>query len=204
MNLSEIRDNIRAECDIKGLREYQTLIDWMVNQELIRMTGKAKYADLWTQVITTAATPAVYTFPLPSDYLLFESLIYQQQPLSANTLGQWPLAQGFQNGWIVAGGVQGWNTTWGYPRYYARAAGNMTVYPYQGVQIGDNFILSYYKKVIISLDTDEIPVPSLELPIQLQVIGRLQKMTDTAKASVSLRLAESARVDTRAREAGAS
>jgi hypothetical protein len=53
------------------------------------------------------------------------------------------------------------------------------------------------------LDTDEVPVPMLENPIQQFVIARMLKMTDTAKAAFQLKLAESARIDTRVQAAGA-
>lgn len=203
MLLAELRALISSEANIKGLREYQTLIDWLINQELFRLTGKSKYAAMWEQATTTISVVPIapYTFALPTDYQLIDTLVYQQNPLSNNSLGQWTLYKGNVNGGLLTESPI--SSSFGLPRYYARQASNLSVYPWAGIQLGDNFILSYYKTVTLQNDTDVFPVESLEQPIQLFVIGRLLAMTDTQKATLALRLAETARVDSRVQETGA-
>lgn len=190
MVLAELRDLVRAEANIQGLKEYSTMIDASINQELSRLTGKSKYEELRAQQIYTTTGIAQNTFLLPVDYQHIISATYNA--FNSNQTCQ--LGKG--NATMLEVVKCGW------PYYYARQGLNLIVYPYMDVAVGDILTLDYYKKVILTLDADSFPVPSLELPVIQFVIARMLSMTDTRKAQFAAEKAEETYRDTRAENAG--
>lgn len=194
MNLSELRDLIRAETDIQGLREYQNLIDNLVVQELRRLTGKSKYTELSEDYVFTSSVVNTFSFSLPSDFQLFGSLIYQPNTAVNNFCGNRPLAKGFQDGYLTRIN--------GFPQFYARKANTLFFYPYNSMSIGDSMLLSYYKRPDLMLDTDEFPVESLIPAVSTFVMSRMMMMKDTSKGIALRQTAELLWKDTRSEHAG--
>lgn len=190
MVLAEIRDLIRGESNIQGLKEYGTIIDAAINQELSRMTGKSRYEDLRTSTIFTVVSTEEYAFPLPVDYQHLISVSYT----AYNSNCTYQLGKG------LASQVE--LNRWGRPRYFARYASQLFVYPYPDIDVNDIFQLDYYKKVILVNDADEFPVISLEQAVIQAVMARMIAMTDTSKAQFAKQLAEEAYKDSRAENAG--
>lgn len=193
MNLSELRDLIRAEASIGGFEEYTNLIDFQVNQELQRFTGKSKYEELRTSTTFTVSTAESHLFALPDDYQLFDSLLFTPANVSL-PFGPVTLSRGIVGRFSL-------NSS-GAPLYWARYGAQLQVYPYTDVAINDTLFLSYYKKVTLTLDTDEFPVPSLEKAVQQAVMARLVRMKDSRKAQQFKAEAQEAYLDSRAQNAG--
>lgn len=191
MNLSEIRDLVRAEGNIEGLREHQTLIDNVINQELQRFTGKAKYSELRTNFTYNLIADAEYQLSLPADFQLFDALLYYRSDDLEKGL---ELSKGNLHGY-----ERGQN---GHPIYFTRYGLNkIYIYPATDTLIGDRLVLSYFKKPEMLLDTDSLPVPSLEAAVQQAVMGRILRMTDTRKAQLATQESKQAFFDSRAADA---
>lgn len=190
MVLAEIRDLIRGEANIQGLKEYGTIIDAAINQELSRLTGKSRYEDLRTFVPFTTSADEQFTFSLPEDVQHIVSVSYTAYNSNCS--------------YLLGRGVSSFvELHWqGFPKFYARSGANLLVYPYSNIYINDAFQLDYYKKVILTLDGDEFPVISLEQPVIQAVMARMLAMTDTTKAQFAKQLSEEAYKDSRAENAG--
>jgi hypothetical protein len=195
MVLAELRDLIRAEAMIQGIREYQNLIDWLINQELTKLTGKHKYSDLITSYIFTASVDQTSSFSLPSDYQLLENMMYLPNP---DINPQWTNAKQLVKG-IYSTFLQNFQ---GYPNFYVIQGQTIFVYPYTAFNTGDQINLSYYKRPQLLNDSDVIPVPALENVLQLFVMARMWFMKDTAKGQVMRGMANEALIAARAEYAG--
>lgn len=194
MNLSELRDLIRAEATIGGLRQYDPMIDAIINQELFSMTGKSKYEELSENEVFTSPANCTYQFNLPSDFQLIGSIVYKRpltDPCFSSILSP---ANIQKNQWELY--------SYGRPLYYKRVGMQLWVYPYTEFYSGDTLGFTYYKKPLLLLDTDEIPVPQLEKALIQAVIGRMLMMTDSKRAQVALAQANRAWQDVRAHNAG--
>ncbi len=194
MNLSEIRDLIRAEANIEGIGEYSTLIDALINEELQRVTGTAHFAELLTETTLSVAANEQYEFDLPADFQLLDRIIYVPSEASRAFSGPFPLDRGFPRGWLT-------NTN-GRPQFYSRFGSKLRIYPYTESYLNDELSLSYYKKVTLSADTDEFPVDSLLPVVRQYVMGRLLAMTDSKKAMLARQNANTAYIGSRAENAG--
>lgn len=194
MNLSELRDLVRAEATIGGLRQYDTMIDAIINQELFSMTGKSKYEELREDILFTSPVDATYQFDLPSDFQLIGSIVYKR-----------PLTDIGYSSILSPANIQKnlWEKyQYGNPLYYKRVGPQLWVYPYTEFYAGDTIDLVYYKKPLLVLDEDELPVPQLEKALIQAVIGRMLMMTDSKRAQVALVQANRAWQDVRAQNAG--
>lgn len=191
MYLAEMRDLIRAEAGVEGLKSYTTLIDSIINQEYQRLTGKSKYVQLYTTATLTPLVDESHTFDLPTDFQHWAAVRYF-----------YPLTD--PDGVELYAGLPGRDgeITEGYPKYFYRNALSILFYPYGGILIGDSFILEYYKKQTLSVETDEMLIPSLETVVMQFAMARMLRMTDTKKAMLVKRDAEQAYLDTRAENAG--
>lgn len=197
MNLSEIRDLIRAEANIEGLDEYQTLIDNLINQELQRLTGLAPYAELLTEATLTWTVDGQFDFDLPTDFQLLNRIIYVPNPTntaSAAYGNPFPLDKGFSQGFQTCPN--------GVPQFYHRFGTKLRIYPYLSSYTGDSLTLSYYKKPELVLDGDLFPVDSLIPPVQQFVMARMLRMTNTQKARDTQANANQALIAARAQNAG--
>ncbi len=189
MNLSELRDIVRSEANIQGLRENQNLIDNHINQEFQRFTGRSKYPELLTSTNITL-TAAQQSINLPANFQLLEGLVYQKyQCTHGIQLGK-GLSLSFQTGQN------------GTPKYYSRFGQSFNLFPSVDVQAGDTLILSYYKKPELLVDADELQVPSLETAIIQAAISRILRMTDSKRSVMARQEAERAFVNTRAESQG--
>src|ERR1700761_5586849 len=113
MVLAEIRDLIRGEANIQGFKEYRSIIDAAINQELSRFTGKSRYEELRTSTVFTTTTTEQFSFPLPADYQHFISISYTAYNSDRTCL----LGKGISS--FVERQCTGW------PRYYARSGANL-------------------------------------------------------------------------------
>lgn len=193
MNLSEIRDLVRAEASIAGLRQYDTMIDSIINQELFSITGKSKYAELIEDEVFTSPVDCTYQFSLPVDFQLIGSIVYRR-----------PLTDVDFSSILSPANIQKnlWETNkLGRPLYYKKVGLQLWVYPYTEFYMGDTLDLTYYKKPLMVLDTDEFPIPQLEKALIQAVIGRMLMMTDSKRAQVALAQADKAWKDVRSHEA---
>ena len=190
MFLSEIRDYIRVEGEIKGIGEYSVLIDYLINTELRQYTGKAKFNEMQvpSPVVFTISDPTVNSFTLPSDFQLFDFVVWAR-PDDTNIT---PLN-------LTPG--RGISFGHGIPEYYRSQGANFFVYPFSDLCLNDTITLGYYKTVILQNETDEFPVPSLEKAVIQKVISRLPTIS-TAKQQSCLAEAKQAFLDARAEYAG--
>lgn len=193
MNLSELRDLIRAEANINGLDEYSNLIDNLINQELQRLSGKSKYTELLFSVGYAATVLEEHSFDLPSDYQLFDYLAFTRynDPDPQHIV---VLDKGISQGLFSRPN--------GTPQFYIRGSATFTIYPYTEIVIGDSLLLSYYKRPELLDDDDLFPVPSLESVVQLYVIARMWRMKDTARSREAFAAADRAYRDSRSEYAG--
>jgi len=191
MNLSEIRDLIRAEAGIQGLDEYTTLIDAILNQELQQITGKSKYEELRTNFTFTSIADGMYEFDLPEDFQLFADLYFFQN-------GDDP-----ELGRSLVAGIRGRSAVniAGYPTYYVIMGRKLQVYPYTDFYLDDYLKLAYYKKPVLVNDTDEFPVPSLEKSVQQAVMARMLRQVDTKRSQMAKADANEAYLASRAENA---
>lgn len=196
MNLSEVRDMIRAEASIEGLGAYTNLIDNLINQELQRLTGQAPYEELYTETPLTF-TLGQFQFPLPADFQILARIIYVPYPT-----GNAP--QAYANLFTLSKGTGYGSTTnpCGTPMYYHRSGMTLRVYPYTNAVVGDVLTLSYYKRPQLLLDSDLFPVESLVNVVQQYVMARMMAMTDSKKASMIRQNANQALIASRAENAG--
>lgn len=194
MNLSELRDLIRAEATIGGLRQYDTMIDAIVNQELFSMTGKSKYEELREDETFTSVADNTYQFDLPSDFQLIGSIVYKRPLTDPNFSSILSPANIQKNQWE--------QYSYGRPLYYKKVGMQLWVYPYSEFYSGDTLDFAYYKKPLLVMDSDEMPVPNLEKALIQAVIGRMLMMTDSKRAQVALVQANRAWQDVRAHNAG--
>jgi len=193
MNLSEIRDLIRAEANIQGLGEYTNLIDNLINNELQRITGKSKYTELLEEETYTLAAAEEFEFTLPADFQLFNEVRYSPETVNPPWAVPYPLTQGKETLFIS----EGYKT-----QYWFRKGNVFQVYPYSELVIGDQFILSYYKRPELLADADIFPVASLANVVQLYVMARMMRLRDT-KASLLMKAeADQAYKDSRSEAAG--
>lgn len=194
MNLSEIRDLIRAEANIEGLGEYTSTIDNLINVELQRLTGKSKYAQLLTEYTFTSVADGTFQFDLPDNFQLFGTLSFvpYQNSLAYGT--PYELSKGFEWGYLTQ--------TMGCPKFWHRVGNSFRIYPYTDFYINDSLVLSYYKRPELLLDADVFPVDSLIPAVQQYVIARMLVMTDTKRAALTRQNANSAYLDTRSEDAG--
>jgi len=174
MNLSEIRDLIRAEAGIAGLDEYTTLIDSMINQELQEITAKSKYEVLRTSVTFTSVADETYEFDLPEDFQLVADVYFRE---SANDLPDRLLVAGIRGRTLA--------DPEGAPRNYVIVGDKFQVYPYTRFYTDDAVILSYYKRPVLAADTDEFPIPSIEKAVQQLTMARMLRMVDTKRAQMA-------------------
>lgn len=192
-NLSEIRDYIRVEADIAGLKEYTVLIDAMVNEELRRFTGKSKYPEMWTSTTFTVPDPVVNVFSLPVDFQLFDSVTYIS-------------SEGFSLGWpprnLSHGKVSGFVPAIGKPEYYRRQGNQLFVYPFLDMCLNDQIVLAYYKFVTLQQETDLFPVDSLEKAVIQKVMARMLSKVSSDRAQMANLEAKEAYQDSRAQDAG--
>lgn len=178
MNLSEIRDLIRAEANIQGLGEYTNLIDNLINNELQRITGKSKFTELLNTKTYLLSVEGEFTFTLPDDFQLFNALTYN--PSVVNN----PWAKPYN---LTYSKLLKYDTAIeGKPLYWMRQGNFLFVAPNIDSFIGDEFILSYYKRPELLEDNDIFPVPSLANVIQLYVMARMMRSRDT-KASIMMK-----------------
>ncbi len=169
MKLGELRDLIRAEANIEGVREYQNLIDNIINQELQRMTGLAKFPELQTSVNTTL-TVGQSILDLPNDFQQLATLFYTKLgDTKAKELELSKCIYSVDDRFLT-------------PRYYTRVSTGYTLFPYAGISAGDTTLLVYYYKPELLLDTDELQIPALETAIIQFTMGRMLRMKDTRKA----------------------
>jgi hypothetical protein len=192
MNLAEIRDLVRAEANIGGLQEYQTLIDFIINQELLSMTGKSRYDELREEVTFTSSVDATYQFNLPSDFQLIESVTYKRPSSDPDFTVN--LSKGTKNLWKTQ--------TIGFPQYFKRISGQLIVYPYTDFLAQETLDLVYFKKQILIQDTDELLVTALEKPLIQFTMARMLRMTDTKRAQFAQAAGEEAWKAVRVENAG--
>lgn len=199
MNLNELRDLIRAEANLEGLNEYQNLIDNLINQELQRLTGLAKYSDLLTDFVFTQVAVNNFSFNLPADFQLFSSITYTPY-LTTTTLllgsasPPFTLSPGLDRGWE--------RRPMGIPKFFMKIGRTFKVYPYTDFALNDTLTLSYYKRPELNLDTDIFPVESLIPAVQQFVMGRLLRMRDTRKSQVITAEANKAFISSRGEYGG--
>lgn len=189
-NLSEIRDYIRVEADIQGLKEYTVLIDAMINQELRQFTGKSKYQEMYDTTTFTVADPTVNTFSLPVDFQMFDTLTYVQ-PSDTNTT---PLNLTQGKGLNICAN--------GKPMYYRRQGNVFFVYPYLNLCLNDQLVLGYYKFATLQNETDLFPVESLEKAVIQKVIARMLAKVSSQRAQMAQMEAKEAYQDSRVENAG--
>lgn len=194
MNLSELRDLIRSEADIQGLSEYTNLIDQLINMELQRQTGKAKYNELLVEELFTATADEEFTFDLPADYQLLNKLTFAPAETSRWYANPYDLDKGHPTGYR--------STTEGSPQFFSRVGSTIKVYPYTGIYINDTLILSYYKKPELLLDDDLFPVESLINVVQQYVMARMLRLRNTKASVLVAKDADRAFFDSRAEAAG--
>lgn len=195
MNLSEIRDLIRAEANIEGLGEYTNLIDALVNEELGRLTGTAPYAELITETVLTSLVDATFEFALPVDFQILDRIVFVPNAANPASYGSsYTLDKGLQRGYLTQ--IEG------RPLYYRRFGTKVRVYPYTQFYANDSLNLSYYKRPVLTLDTDLFPVESLIPPVRQYVMARMLAMTDTKKAQYARGNANTALIAARAENAG--
>lgn len=194
MNLSELRDLIRAEANIQGLDEYTTLIDAIINQELQRITGKSKYQELLTEFTYTSALTGTYGFDLPADFQLWDFITFSPIEGSLAYGRPFNLSKGFARGHLT--------NTYGVPQFFHRVGNRFNVYPFTEFYLNDRLILSYYKRPVLLLDSDVFPVESLIPAVQQYVMARMLGMTDSKKSLIVRRNAEGAYIDSRSEDAG--
>lgn len=190
MNLSEIRDYIRTEADIQGLREYTVLIDLIINQELKQFTGKSKYDEMKESTTITLPFPVVNAFDLPADFQLFDTVTWTR-PWDANFT---PLELTQGKGKVICAE--------GHPEYYRRQGNQFFVYPYLGMEPNDQIVLGYYKFATLILDTDEFPVLSLEKAVIQKAMKRMLSKISTQRAELAGQEAKEAYLDSRVENAG--
>lgn len=174
LNLSELRDLIRAEAQIAGIEEKSTLIDSLINEELQSFTGKSKYEELLTSTPLVATNLGQNVFDLPVDYQLFSSVVWTQNVPDPCPL---PLSRGLR--------TQSQTYSRGTPMYYVLAAGKMNVYPWLDATIGDIYTLWYYKLPELILDTDIFPVRSLERAVRSAVMARMLRFVDSKLSNMA-------------------
>lgn len=191
MNLSEIRDLIRAEGKIQGYTESNALIDSIINQELLSLTGKSKYGELFTSAQFSPTDPEQNAFLLPTDFQLFESLTYNE--LGDPNCKTISLTKGRQGRHL--------SYTQGYPNYFFIAKPTFVVYPFSNVLAPDVLTLAYYRSATLVLDTDEVPVASLEKALIGATMSRMLRLVDTKAAQLSKLDANEAYRDSRAQDA---
>ena len=190
MNLSELRDIIRSEADIQGLREYQNLIDNLINQEMQRFTAKGKFPELIEEFSFSFVDDMTSKLEIPVDFQSLQSLTYYPQTVEQGI----PLGGGTSFGFYQNFG--------GSPKFYTRIGNSFYVYPYSNTLIGDSLKLTYYKKPEMLLDTDELQVPILETAIVQAVMGRMLSKVDTNRAQLAKAEANRAFIDARAQTMG--
>lgn len=187
MNLSELRDIVRSEANIPGDIQYQNLLDFIINQELRRFTGKGKYKDLQTTA-EFVMVDEQNSVDVPEDFQLFEAILYQRSAQTTScTLGKGS-AVGF---------LQGKS---GLPEFYSKNGEAFNFYPSTSVVAGDTIILVYYKLPNLLNDEDELPVVSLETALIEASISRILRMSDSDKAMLARQEANQAFRDSRADE----
>lgn len=191
LHLSELRDLVRAEVGISGLQEYETLIDSIINQELQTLTGKAKYCELEMVMVFTSSIDGMFQFDLPADFQLMGSIDYKR-PISDPDFNC-VLSPGSKDLWLTK--------LMGYPQYFRRVGSQIWMYPYTNILSGETFSLTYYKKPSLVLDSDVVPVPSLEKVIQQLAMGRMLRMTDTKRAQMATADGKQTWLETRAQDA---
>lgn len=191
LHLSELRDLVRAEAGISGLQEYETLIDSIINQELQTLTGKAKYSELEMVIVFTSSVGGAFQFDLPADFQLMGSVNYQR--LTSDPNFNCVLSPGSKDLWLTQ--------LMGYPQYYRRVGSQIWMYPYTNILSGETFSLTYYKRPVLTLDSDIVPVPSLEKVLQQLVMGRMLRMTDTKRAQMATADGKQTWLETRAQDA---
>lgn len=196
MVLAELRDLIVAESIIRGVRDYSTFIDNLINAELQRVTGKARYAELLEEEVYTQATDgAIPSMDLPDDFQLLNSFLYT--PYAFSLVG-WPtpftLSLGLMSKWE--------SSIHGIPKFYKRVGNVFRFYPYTEFYANDTLTLSYYKRPELVLDDDVFPVESLINPIQLFVVARMLRMRDSKQARLVYAEAVAALTDSRAEANG--
>lgn len=190
MYLAEIRDYIRVEAGVKGIGEYSVLIDNMINQELRRFTGRSKYFEMQTtETFTISSLPVVNAFSLPVDFQLFDFVTWVR-PWDSNFT---PLNLTAGKGLMIPAE--------GDPTYYRRQGSQIFVYPYLGLCLNDQIILGYYKSQILQAETDEFPVPSLEMAVIQRVISRLPSVSTEEKQAAAME-AKATYIDSRSENAG--
>lgn len=193
MNLSEMRDLIRAEANLEGAKEYSTLIDSIINQELQALTGKAKYAELLSSYVFTSPADQTHSFPIPTDFQLIDSVTFNRfDDINPN------------RGYTLSRGIRGmWQSNInGYPKYYTREAGFFQIYPYTSFFLNDFVTVSYYRKPILILETDEFPIVSIEKAVIQATMGRMLRLVDTKRAQLATQDAEKSFMESRAEDAG--
>lgn len=174
MNLSEIRDLIRAEAGLAGLEEYTTLIDALINQELQQITSKSKYEELRTSETFTSVANETYEYDLPTDFQLFADLYFRD---NSNDLPDRPLVAGIRGRTLA--------DSEGAPKYYVIVGRKLQVYPYTLFYTDDQLVLAYYKRPVLIQDNDEFPIPSLEKSVQQLVMARMLRQIDTKRAQMA-------------------
>lgn len=191
IHLSEMRDLIRGEANIQGLKEYGTLIDSIINQELQALTGKAKYEELSTIQVFSLSVDGQGQFTLPVDFQLMGNVNYtrpnEDPDFSCN------LSPGSKSNYLTH--LMGW------PQYYRRVGSQLLIYPYTDTLLGEVITLQYYKKPILSLDADLLPVESLEKTLIQLAMGRMLRMTDTKRAQMATADGKQTWLETRAQDA---
>lgn len=191
MNLSEIRDLIRAEAGIPGIFEFDSLIDTIVNQELRELTGKSKYPEMLRSAEIIYANDSLHEFPLPEDFQLMDKVSYWHDGDDEGAVEE--LSKGRSNQWR--------SLTMGTPLYYERMGANLQIYPYTDATVNDKLTISYYGFTVLTLDTDEFPVPSLEKATIQFAMARFLRATDTKRAQMAAAEGEKAWRDSRVEDA---
>lgn len=192
MNLSEMRDYIRAEANLSGAKEYSTLIDSIINQELQAITGKAKYADLFIpDFVFTSPADQTHSFDIPADLQILDSVTFNRSD-DINPQRGYTLSRGIRGMWQVNAN--------GYPKYYTRENGFFQIYPYTSFFLNDFVTLGYYKRPTLQAETDQFPVQSLEKAVIQATIGRMLRLVDTKRAMMASQDAAKAYIESRAED----
>lgn len=191
MNLSEIRDLIRAEAGIPGIFEFDSLIDTIINQELRELTGKSKYQEMRRSAQITYTNDRLHEFPLPEDFQLMDKINYWHDGDEEGDVLE--LSKGRSSQWM--------SLTMGTPLYYERVGTNLQIYPYSDATVNDTLTISYYGFTVLTLDTDEFPVLSLEKAAIQFAMARFLRATDTKRAQMAAAEGEKAWRDSRVEDA---
>ena len=157
--LTELREQIKQEARVKGADNLDTFIDNTINELLCDYAAKNRYFEFLetNHPITTVLNTGNYA--LPDDFIEARMIRYQNINGYTRTLNLRP---------VYIETARGHS-----PKWYELAGGNLLIFPFDDVPVGETILIDYYKFPETLVSASVFPVPKLVAAIKRETIHRV-------------------------------